>query len=498
MLFRVLVLIMCSTVFAADLACIVDDRGHSANAGFFRPGLIDVSDYHISGGPLLTGSITGVRNSAGAVFWIDSASAFGGTEIGMFINCDFIAVYPDGCYEIVDLDLPNSVQVLGTYVSDAGGAFRIGGALPTSYNGVTFDLEYVLDSAFADASSDNVFIYGTGTTTLTESIMLDMYGGGSNNWLYLIGTDTNYAATSLGMQGWTITGAGTDLGAALMTIDDQEFIKIKNIAFEDNDSNGGTPGAGENGLTFDSTSAQMGYLIENCAFDNCYQGVFLDAEAGAAVIKNCTIGETAPCELYSINNEAEGTTIIGGRYVSTSTINLLTIAGITITDVVIDGGNNGVGFGAGGSNIQSTVSNCSFYNNTIRSILLNGFLSPVQFYNDIFYVTAPASDYAIGALGNETYIEFSNITNADTLALSGFINSSDFNLTFSNTDPFVDAAGGDFRVNWGQTVANANVIDKGHAPYLGGNTDAINKKNVGAYSYQQAKGKRKVRIIQGN
>ncbi len=487
-----LVLALASLAFADEYTCLVGGSSAAAiNAGWYNSSLLVAIDNH-NGNGANYGDDEGITANNGGDCQIVDAGLFSNAEAGMFIVCEFNDQYhADGVYEITATTGGNSVTIDLAFVNVEIVEWVLGGAVLTSYDDfagvIDFDLADVINSPYADATSNNVYIYATGICTLSalDSVTFDNNEGAANYWLYLVGCDTAYAPSPLGTQGFTITTAA-DKGSPLLTIDDVERIAIKNVAFLDNDSGGGVPGVGESGIGFVNSAEQYGFFFENCSFDNCYQAIAGDTYTNNLLIKDCIIGKTETNENTDVVLIGTSTKIEGGCWITAfRAIQCGAGASVFVDGTIFIGGNYAITMGSG-SHLAS-LRNCVFYNQTIANVLINTATASIIPMNSIFWVADPAADYAILNTGNGPYIEYNNITNADTQVLSGFVTSTAWNLTFTNTDPFVNASGSDFRINWGQTIANTYVIDMGYTPYLGANITGVQKSNLGPFNYQQAR-----------
>ena len=419
-----------------------------------------------SGGKMLITTATDLSDVTGIFCTIVGNAGSEGTGRFQVIAVD---TSPSGADTIL-IDL--------TWVDDVTDTvdIAIGGALSHSYNVDAYDLENVIDDddgygVVAIAAGGDVNIYATGTLEVGEIMMWDSWGGAGNNWVRLIGCDTSYTPSATGTQGFILDADVTNLDATIMLIEDEERIQLKNIAFLNNDSGGGgTPLPGEDGFQIVSVATQYGFLIENCSFDNCYRGIYLDPEALGVVIKDCTVGVTTVNQQEGIENDAVGTIIRGGRFIAKAGHIVIALdAACSIRGAVINEGTHGIDIAATG-NYQ--IDGCSFYNQTTGSMYLNSANATAIITNNIFYVNTAASDYAIHRQAG-AYTEYNNITNADTIALSGFINSTGYNLDFTNGNPFVNASGGDFRLvpnslfalNQGLTVNGGKTSIGAWGPY---------------------------------
>ncbi len=482
-----------SAIVSAQITCLVGGTSSADdNAGWFVNTSRIPSQAHAGSGDALHGQVNATYGNDGSgdvQINIDGEAL--STWVDLYANCfNFGGSETDGRYLITSVDTGADTFVINlSYVGGGDGTvdINVGGAVPNTYNVVAYDLEDVLDDSLGSAASQNVqiLIHTQADVDPAESQMIDSNGGAGAYWKRIIGVDSDYAALPVGSYAVFDCGA-VGLGDGLPIFNcDQDNIRFENIAALNPDGSGGTPASGENGFT--NTGDNVQFI--NCYVERAYQGVSLATGGDRCSVINCVVSEVVHRTLLI---SSIGAVIKGGLFdkgtIFAAEKNMTVTAPTSMTDTVIVGGT--VGIIHVGAGYAAYISDCAFIGQSEAAYRNSNATATAILSNCIFDVIDTAVDYAI-LRSSGSIFEFNNITDADTQVLSGFQDDSGsiYNLTFSNTDPWVSISGGDYRINWGQSIANTYVIDQGFVPYFGVSTGTYNKSNLGVWNYQQARPK---------
>ncbi len=489
MTYRFLIfLALCSAIFA-DRTCLVGGSlSNEYYAGWLDPDQTSIAASDAGSGDAIIKMTSVVYDHTGGEDekMLSKAGIGAGVEVGMYAFVSGDNITP-GRYLIDTVAGDDSyVACSGIVATDdnVDSIVNVGGAVPNTYNVDAYDLEDVLDDSIGDASGQQVkiLIHTQSDVDPTESIRVDSNGGGGAFWKRLIGCDSSYAALPVGSYAVYDCGA-VGLGAGVpVFFCDRNNIRFENIAALNPDGSGGTPAAGED--SFSNSGDNVRFI--NCKAQRAYRGFNLAAGGDRASLIDCYAVDSV---FRNVSQQSVGCSIKGGRYdwgtAFAADKNIAALYHTTMDNVTIVGGTYGLTVAVGPGLI--TVSNCNFIGQTTAGYHNNNAAVTGIVSNCIFDVTDTAADYAIYAQVGQV-VEFNNISDADTSALSGFqANSgSTENLTFTNTDPFVNASGGNVQINWSGSVAKGYVLGKGYAPYLGASTP-VGLVNIGAGSVRRSR-----------
>lgn len=451
-----------------------------------------------NGGPIATATDldceSSVPDAAGDLV-IRKTGLFTNVLDGTYCYINFADTYTDGYYEIHKIDNdtaklhPKTATVaVDSFVAwiantDADNIIYIGGAFKTQgdiSSGVGFQNVDV-----GGSTTQHHLVYIRANETLIDTIAFAKCGArAANKWTKYIGVDAswvpltqgNYVTLSADINAWGKSLCG-------ITSTTAENMRFENIKFENTNADSADTATE---MCFNKGNASLGgHVFINCYFKKGYDGYgWTSAPVTGDILINCVAED---CRRYGIDNYLYGP--ITGCYVfSTGNCTILnTSIGIRTTTRVavehcvvanlVNTTNKEIAYGIS-VGYGSVVYSCSLY-----GILTRG-ISTTSDYdclikNNIIHVKTPGTSVALYGVG-KSYTEFNNITN-DTAANCGFIagSGSVSDLAITATNPWVNAAAGDFRLNR-TGLALTNVIDCGFVPYCP--SSIAGKTSIGAYS----------------
>jgi hypothetical protein len=394
-----------------------------------------------------------------------------------------------GRYLYVDCDADSNSVCAGTTTDPLKGMAGIQRAVRQNADGGAEAL------GVANADNNDIVIWVRDTLTVNDGIELDANDSTAPGWKRIIGcSGSGTMWTPLAIDNYVIFSAtGTDLGEAILKIGaggNVNRISIRSISFRNNDSNGGAPGAGEDGIALSASAATYDFSISNCDFTNVYTAI----EGANNNIYRTTIYD---CNMSRIVAYLANTTrghLIRGLFgsVGASSNGIKVVSNDFVSYVTVIGGVCGL---YGTSVTGLCLSNSNFYNQTAQCVNVATSLSG-RIYDCIFYVNDEANDYAIYAGSAPGVNVIRNcITNCNTRALAGFwgnsllggtfnAENSFYNLDFTNTDPWTNASGGDFCYGTG-TISTTYVKDLGFRMYGDGSTANRGYSSIGSWQATQ-------------
>lgn len=468
MIYRLMIFLMLCGIVAADRNCLVGGSSANVNnAGWYNPVQgVAAADAHGGNGAVVAAPAGLSMQAFDVQVQIDtsSANAFDGSLPGHYAYVDFASDYTDGRYEITDVDPTGDVDWIVLSLTHTGpnpaiNVCRVGGAVPATYNAVSYDLEDVLDDSIGNAVSQDVviLIYLAARQETTEVIMVDTNGGSGAFWKRLVGVDSSYAELADGSYSTYMDDDDTGAGNGYIFDISVGSIELRHIGAENPAGSAGTPEVTEH--CFVSTGQSTVFYA--CHTERGYNNYRVSTGVGHKIIKSSSLDSLQ----YAIYLGSHGSMIYGGHYdhgsaFADATVIYTNTAGASIVNVIIEGGTYGFNIS---SIYGQTVINCTFLSQATAGIYINSANASPLILNCIFDVDDTAATYAI-LRNNGKYWEDYNITDADTEALSGFTSAysnSTYNLTFTNTDPLTSISGNNFKPNRGQSIADTYVIDVG-------------------------------------
>lgn len=476
---KLMIFLMLCGIAAADRNCLVG--GSSSNelyAGWFDPDLTSVAaSDNGNGAAVITMVAVVYDHTGGTVEKMLSKAGIGvGVELGMYAYISGTNI-TTGRYEVTTIAGDDSYIACTGLVAtgdNSDSVVNIGGAVPATYNAVSYDLEDVLDSSIGDAASQDILIliYLASAQEITEQIMVDSNGGSGAFRKTLRGVDSSYAALSNGSYTEYID---TDDNAAGNIFN----ISVSNITFENiaaaNPDGDVQPASGID--CFEVTGNE--FVARNCRAVNGYYGFHLGAYSNSLI--DCVAYDNFHYQVYSSAN-IYVTSIIGGyyefnrnkAYVSTSYILRLESIGSAVISTTLVGGTVGIYLSQYGSNI---VLNCNLKDQTVYGIQVNNALAVLLAFNNIIKLADSVNDVAIVLSAGSAYEDY-NITNA-TSANSGFTGANSVSeLALSDTSPWTDAASDNYKLDRTDGLI-ANALEAGWSPYsIGG---LMGAQSIGAF-----------------
>jgi len=448
-----------------------------------------------NGGPIATAADldceSSVPDAAGDLV-IRKTGLFTSVLDGTYCYINFADTYTDGYYEVHKLDNdtaklhPKTATVaVDSFVAwiantDADNVIYIGGAFDTQNGFQTADM--------GGSATQNHWVYTRGNETVTASVVYAKGGERDvNKWTRYIGVDASWVPLTQG--NYACIYGNQDPGQAMhddhlaeITSTTVENMRFENLQFE---NTGADSADAATAMCFNKGNSSLGgHVFKNCYFKKGYNGYSWTATpvSGDTLI-NCVVED---CQKFGIRVNSYGS--VSGCYVFATgnctilaaSYGILVSSGVTISNCVVANlanvTNKQFGYGIGVSD------SCLIKNNSVYGLLTAGiyvsYYPMSQIINNIIHVKTPGTSKAISADG-ESYIELNNITN-DTAANCGFIAGSGSDLAITATDPWVNAAAGDFRLNRGQSICDNYVIDKGFVPYVP--SSIAGKTSLGAYA----------------
>jgi hypothetical protein len=293
-------------------------------------------------------------------------------------------------------------------------------------------------------------------------------------WKSVIGsTGSGVTWTPITTQGTYVTfiagnGSGGMDGNSMFSIDSHDNFQMENVCVKDPGGTGNNATSGEDGFSMTASSATFGPVLRNCKADNCHTG-FNESSTnirGAAYI-NCAVtnGDEESMRLEGLMSR-----VIGGIFTtSVADDNIFSGQFSSFHGVILVGGTNGIN---SSGQYGSLIMNCSIIGQTNACVRVGSANANHVILNNVFDVVDTAADKAIEIAAGTIYEDY-NITDADTAILSGFTSpttNSVFNLTFTDTDPFISISAANYKPNRGQTVCDTNLLDQGFVSYVGSGT----------------------------
>ncbi len=505
MIIRLMILLLICGIAVADITFVLGGASSDVYAGgAFDPVQRTVDEaVGVDGATLYSADDTNFADDGSGDIEIEIADGQASSDwVGVYVlfhNSD--GSEPAERIVILSVDTsgdPDLIVIDAEYANGSTCDIDVGGAVLNTYgdegtdeDGKDWDLEGVLDSALGNATSQQVqiLIYISSSVAPSAQINIDTNGGAGIFYKRIIGADSGYGALSLGSYSTYDMGvADLGAGASIFSISVPN-IRVENIAAMNPDGSGGTPVIGEHCFEVVHTNA------DNVQFINCkavrgyygfewFNGAGNDADKGALI--NCYATD---CVNRCIDAWSDGFIVKGGLYdwgTAFADNRIIAPRYSTVLDnVIFVGGTRGVQYVAANA---IYITNCVFIGQSDDAYFGNNADGRAVVINCIFDLDDVGTETALTySPGSVTVINC--ITDVDTEALAGFQTAvgSAYNLTFTNTDPWVNISGGDYRINWGNPIANTYVIDRGFVPYLGANTTGSPKSNLGAFNYQQAR-----------
>jgi hypothetical protein len=400
--------------------------------------------------------------------------------------------YGDGRYIYVDCDGGDDDTKAGTTADPLLGITGLQRAIRQDASGGVAGL------GAANTDSNDIIIYVRDTLTVNNGIEDDANDSTVPAWKRLIGctgSGTTWTPVSRGAY-VNFNAIGTDLGEAILKVGSGGNVnrrQVYGISFRNNNSNGGTPGVGEDGILLTASAVVREFSIDNCDFTDIDKAInATDTDVYYIFVHDCNM-----TLIDNIGIDTSRAIAVDGLYMSLdSGINGITlIANSVFMNVTAVGGARAGNSGASASGLF--FSKCSFYNQTTACIATTNQSYNNIFIDCIFYVADPTADYALN-LSNGTVFVRNCITNCDTRALAGFwanslngggynMDNSYYDLDFTNTDPWQNASGNDFRYGTG-TIATTYVKDKGYRMYGDGTANNRGYGSVGSWQATQVQG----------
>jgi hypothetical protein len=448
------------------------------------------------GGPIATATDldceSSVPDAAGDLV-IRKTGLFTSVLDGTYCYINFADTYTDGYYEIHKIDNDTAKlhpktatvgigDVFVAWISntDADNIIYIGGAFKTQNGFQTADV--------GGSATQNHMVYTRGNETVTASVVYAKGGERDvNKWTRYIGVDASWVPLTQG--NYACIYGNQDSGQAMhddhlaeITSTTVENLRFENLRFE---NTGADSADAATAMCFNKGNGSLGgHVFKNCYFKRGYAGYgFTTASAGDTLL-NCVAED---CQKYGLY-PATYTNITGCYVFSTGNCTILTSsAGIyatiysQVTNCVVanlvNTTNKEIAIGIIAEGRQRIA------NNSLYGILTTGIYIVAQtnviISNNSIHVKTPGTTDALYGVGF-SYIELNNITN-DTAANCGFLagSGSVAGLAITATDPWINAAAGDFRlIRTG--LALSNVIDCGFVPYCP--SSIAGKTSIGAYS----------------
>lgn len=410
---------------------------------------------------------------------------------GTIVNVNFAATYPDGRYKVTGVDTINGVWIdLGSlpWSADTTCDCKVGGALATH--------QYALDNTTGVAKDCKIWT----TIHETHSSSLDWDSGGGSGTLEtthsLVGcTIIDNGVVEL-LNGTYVTfdaGVAPGLnGNPIMQIGDVECVEIAHIWAKDPGGTGVAGTSGEHGILLNSfgSTTKYNFVVRGCKATHCYTGLKQGATCRAVSFIDCA--STAPT-YAAVQLGGYAGSVIGGWFESSAARNIYVSqpAGLVHGAIIVSDNSWGVNFEGWGI----TVTHCVFYAQTDKAITGWTTTGGVVAIGNVFYLASPTADYAVYITGGFVFEDY-NISNCDaTHQLYANGTGREFTgahshgaLSFTNTDPFVDAAGGDFTPNIGQSVCDAYLVNKGPRRWMSsdGGDEGMGYSFIGAWQPEYA------------
>jgi hypothetical protein len=465
-------------LFLAFVSVCISDRivlmgGTNAAAthgGGLDPDQVTVASSFTSGGDPIdenTGTFN-ITDTGGSVTITDTGN-FDGAQVGHYIYITFTGdTYVDGRAIITTVDASDNYVVCNiTYQAgdstNQASQYAVGGAIEEGSGG----LQAVLDDSDFSAAAQQVSVYIYQASAFVVTATIDFDQGGGTGTLYmkkLVGVSSAYVPLTRGNYA-AFDATGTDLGGPIFEVTDLDGIGFYNIEVRDNDSNGGTPGAGEDGFAFNSTgTAYSNFIVSNCKADNCYMGI--NGQAGSSnrmnemVIRDCVVQnmQDDAVRLSGLDNSITNTFMDSGS----SADDLYCYYGSEVITgcVFAGGGNYGIYFPNTGQ--SAIIRNCTFYNHTTASIGAGTTRDLIlhEVVNNLFWVAAINSDPVFSEGGTDWVFLYEdyNYTNADSTRAARLTGANSLNTQWSDTESNLWVAAGSDNF----TLADgANAIDSG-------------------------------------
>jgi hypothetical protein len=446
-----------------------------------------------NGGPLLT-STTVTGTASGSDLLLNFATnALASIVDGTYCYVDFEGIYIDGYYELHKVDnttaklhpktatvavdsfvaYSDDVNVLHIYI---GGAFKTQGDISSGTGFQNVDV--------GGSVTQNHYVYIRGNETLIDTVTFAKCGERDvNKWTKYIGVDASWIPLTQGNYvNLNFAISGTTKHIAQITSTTAENMRFENIGFINTSADSA---AAATEMCFNKGNLSLGGMVfKNCYFKKGYSGYGWTATPVAGdIVLNCVAED---CRKYGIHDYSNG--IIRGCYVfATGNCTLLTTsygihgsAGTTIAYSSVcnqvNTTNKEIAYGIY-AETRVSIANCNLYGILTYDIYVVGYGNIIR--NTILHVKTPGISKAIYP-STASYIEMNNITN-DTAANCGFVagSGSVSDLAITATDPWINAATGDFRLNR-TGLALSNVIDCGFVPYCP--SSIAGKTSIGAYS----------------
>ena len=485
-IYLMLYLMISQSCFGDIVAMFGGSSSAATNGGYVRTDESTVAAaFAANGAAVDSGSGTfNITDAGGLGITLATAGAADDAEVGMYVYVTFTGdTYVDGRYRVSGISgIPNSIDIDVSYQggdsTNQASQWAVGGAIPVT--GAELQTAFD-DTVHLTAASQNVYVnvYNPSAITITTQVDADAAGAGGGYEKVFQGADSSYVRLTKGNHSTFNAGAAPGLnGNAFFTFQNDGW-KVRNIEVIDAGGTGEVATANENGVEI---SVAEGFVMEDCHITGCYQGIFNDFNGRGSSFRDVHVEDCDQNVLWvrgSFNFVDSTIEITGTNEIDAD-------GPCAFINCTIIGGGDGIDYIANGTLM---VMNCSFYNQSVSCISANEADASVFALGNIFYVNTAAADFGIEILDGFLYEDW-NITNADaTHALffnaagRDFIGSNSVsNLSFTNTDPFTNASGSNFKPNRGQTIADTYVVDVGPLTTFPSSTTAGGNRSLGAYS----------------
>lgn len=478
-----MILLLCS-VCMADVVCYIGGSSADPNNGGWALSTVTAANAVGTNGAfkyfVLAADPSESADPAGTT--LTKSAEFAVSLENIFAYCDATGDMADGRYKIL-ASTANTITIDLTWnalYDDDTVTVYVGGALTETESVIQAALDSPPTGCSAAAQNQTYLIYDGGDgITATAGIDIDADSPGNTYYKILQGCNSLYVPLTTGNY---ITYSGTPAAAIIRIGGQIQAVRIKGFAIS---QSSGTPDSGDDGIFSAPTGTARGYYIENCSFSNVHDGVnFLDSDNGPVVIKDCVFTDIEYVPVYAYSPTVVENCYIEGT--STGAIVCVNVGPVIANHCVFDGGAYAF-YTTYAATSVSVFQHCTFYAQTTAALLENGAVTQTLVaLNCIFDVADTANDYAIRAQQGRV-VEWNNITDADTAALSGFITSTGYNLDFTATDPLVLPASGDFRLNIGETICDTYALDKGTRVVMSADADDTDRgySSIGAWQATQ-------------